>query len=142
MFSYRRPVRFAEVDAARLVFFARFLEYCHDALEALFADLAGGYAQLTLVRDIGIPTVSIRVEYQAPLRYGDVALLEIDVLKIGRSSVTVRHTIRRESDQTVCAVVEQVFVTARLSTLETVPIPGDAREILERHLVSGQNVRR
>ena len=35
MFRYERPVRFAEVDAARIVFFARYLDFCHDALEAL-----------------------------------------------------------------------------------------------------------
>ena len=130
-----RPVRFAEVDAASLVFFPRFLEYCHDALEALFADLDGGYARLTQVRDVGIPTVSVGAEYRSPLRYGDVVLVEIEVLEIGRSSVTVRHTLRRESDQAVAAVAEHVFVTTRLSTLEAVPIPDDVRSILERHVV-------
>ena len=37
MFRHVRPVRFAEVDAARIVYFARYLDFCHDALEAFSA---------------------------------------------------------------------------------------------------------
>ena len=157
MFTYRRPVRFAEVDAARLVFFPRFLEYCHDALEALFAELPGGYAHLTQVRDIGIPTVRVEMDFAAPLRYGDVAIIEIEVLEVGRTSVRVRHTIRREhsggggspgggeglqpcdppAPAPVCAIATHVFVTTRLTTLEAVSVPEDVRAILKRHSAQG-----
>ena len=83
MFRYERPVRFAEVDAARIVFFARYLDYCHDALEELFGALPGGYARLTMTDDIGIPSVRVEVEYKAPLRYGDVVFIDVDVEAIG-----------------------------------------------------------
>lgn len=133
---FRRPVRFGDVDAARLVFFPRFLEYCHDALEALFAHLDGGYPRLTQERGVGIPTVRVECDFRAPLRYGDVARLEIDVLALGRASVTVRHTIRRDADGMACATVRHVFVTAALATLVPVPIPDDVRGLLSRHLVA------
>jgi 4-hydroxybenzoyl-CoA thioesterase len=136
MFRFRRAVRFAEVDAARLVFFARFLDYCHDALEAMFAGLPGGYPRLTMVEDVGIPTVRVGARFQAPLRYGDVALFETEVVRIGRTSVEVRHTVRREADGEVCAVIEQVFVTSRLSTLTPVPVPPHVRVLLEAHIGS------
>ena len=55
MFVFRRPVRFAEVDAAGIVFFPRYHEYCHDALEAFFGELPGGYAALFRERDLGVP---------------------------------------------------------------------------------------
>ena len=58
---HERPVRFADVDAARIVYFARYLDYCHDAIEALFGGLPGGYAHLTMARDVGVP--SVRVEW-------------------------------------------------------------------------------
>jgi len=136
MFVFRRPVRFAEVDAAGLVFFPRYHEYCHDALEALFAELPdGGYAALIRGRDLGIPTVRLETDFEAPLRYGDVARFEIDVLRIGRTSVRFRHTVRRESDSTVVARIQHVVVTARISVLGPVPVPGDIRAILERHLL-------
>jgi 4-hydroxybenzoyl-CoA thioesterase len=139
VFRYERVVRFAEVDAARMVFFGRFCDYCHDALEGLFEALEGGYPRLTLVRDIGIPTVHIDLDFKAPLRYGDVALIEVEVLRIGERSVTFRHTFKRKADGVVSAIAHHVVVTARISQVETVPVPEDMRKLLARH-VSGENV--
>jgi 4-hydroxybenzoyl-CoA thioesterase len=139
MFHFRRPVRFADVDAARIVFFARYHDYCHDALEGLFEALEGGYPRLTMVRDVGIPTVRLDTTYKAALRYGDVALFEIEVLRIGGSSVKVRHTVRRERDREVCATIEQVFVAVNLTSLQPVPLPDDVRAVLEAHLVDDEN---
>ncbi len=134
MFRFERPVRFVEVDAARIVFFGRFCDYCHDALEALFERLDGGYPRLTMVRDIGVPTVHIAFDFKAPLRYGDVALVDVEVLRIGERSIGFRHTLTRKADQVVCAVAHHVVVTARISRIETVPIPDDLRALLGEHL--------
>lgn len=132
-FVFRRPVRFAEVDAAGLVFFPRFHEYCHDVLEALFAALPGGYPHLLRERDLGLPTVHLETEFQSPLRYGDTARIETTVDRIGTSSVTFRHVIRRDADGTVAALVRHVVVTARVSTLTPVPVPADIRALLDLH---------
>ena len=134
MFRLERPVRFADVDAARIVFFARHLEYCHDALEALFNQLPGGYAGLTMERDVGVPSVHVEIDYKAPLRYGDVALIDVHVEKIGSKSVIFRHEISRGRDGAPCATVRQVVVTARLTELGAVPIPDDVRALLEAQL--------
>ncbi len=136
MFTHRRPVRFQDVDVARIVFFARYLDYCHDAVEALFAALPGGYPSLTMERDVGVPTVRLEVEYRSPLRYGDVAVIELAALRVGGRSFTLRHTIRRGDDGPVCATVTHTMVTARLSELGSVDIPDDVRAVLAAHLVS------
>lgn len=135
MFRYERPVRFAEVDAARIVFFARFLDYCHDALEALFAALPGGYPHLTMVRGVGVPTVHVETDFRSPLRYGDVAVIETVVTRLGTKSVTFRHQFRRAADGVACAVVTQVVVTASLADLTGIPVPDDVRALLAPHVV-------
>lgn len=136
MFRFERPVRFSDVDAARIVYFARYLDYCHDAIEALFAELPGGYAHLTMVRDVGVPSVRVEVDYRAPLRYGDVALIDLSVERLGARSVTLRHELTRKADGVPVASVRQVVVTARLTELGAVQIPDDVRAVLARHLAS------
>jgi 4-hydroxybenzoyl-CoA thioesterase len=136
LFCYERRVRFADVDVARMVFFARFCEYCHEALEGLFETLDGGYERLVMVRDIGIPTVHIDLDYKAPLRYGDVAIIEVDVLKVGKTSITFRHTIRRKGDGTIAAVARHVVVTAKMAENRPLPVPGDVRALLQHHLAA------
>ena len=75
--------------------------YCHDALEAFFGELPGGYAALFRERDLGVPTVHLETDFKSPLRYGDVARFEMAIERVGRTSLTFRHTIHRESDATV-----------------------------------------
>jgi 4-hydroxybenzoyl-CoA thioesterase len=134
VFRYERPVRFAEVDAARMLFFGRFCDYCHDAVEALFEGIDGGYPRLITARDVGVPTVHIEIDFKAPLRYGDVAVIELEVLRIGNRSITFRHTLRRKSDEVVSAVARHVVVASKISEIASVPIPDDMRALLSRHL--------
>lgn len=134
MFTFLRPVRFAEVDAARLVFFAKYAEFVHDALETLLGALDGGYPTLTGRRDTGIPTVHLATDFMAPLRYGDTARIETVVERLGTTSVTFRHRIVRVEDGVACAAMRHVIVTARMSTLAPVAIPDDVRALLHTHL--------
>ena len=134
MFRHVRPVRFAEVDAARIVYFARYLDFCHDALEALFGALPGGYPQLTMVRGIGIPSVRVEADYLAPLRYGDTALIDVSVERLGQRSITFVHTLPRAAAGVPCATVRQVVVLCRLDELVSVDIPADVRALLTVHL--------
>ena len=137
MFVFRRPVRFAEVDAAGLVFFPRYHEYCHDALEAFFGELPGGYAALFRARDLGVPTVRLETDFRHPLRYGDVARFDTVVERIGRTSVTFLHTIRCEGDDAVVATVRQVVVLTQISTLTPIPVPRDILELLQKYRAKG-----
>ena len=138
MFVFRRPVRFAEVDAAGIVFFPRYHEYCHDALEAFFGELPGGYAALFRERDLGVPTVHLETDFKSPLRYGDVARFEMAIERVGRTSLTFCHTIHRESDATVAATVRHVVVMTQISTLTPIPVPDDIRALVERYRSEGE----
>lgn len=138
MFELDRPVRWNDVDAAGIVFFPRFLEYCHDAIEALLSPLDGGYARLTQQRRLGLPSVHLEADFRAPLRYGDVCHVQLSVAKIGRSSVTFRHVLSRVGAPTgtatiVCCVVRQIVVVSDLVTLEATAMPDDVRVVLEAH---------
>jgi 4-hydroxybenzoyl-CoA thioesterase len=134
MFAYDRPVRFEDVDAAGIVFFSRFLGYCHEAMEALFAPLEGGYAGLIVARRIGMPAVRVEVDFEAPLRFGDVVRIAVVVEQIGRTSCTFRHELTKTSDGSLVARVRHVVVLSDLRVLEKLPIPEDVRQVLEAHI--------
>jgi 4-hydroxybenzoyl-CoA thioesterase len=134
MLVYERPVRFEEVDAAQIVFFPRFLSYCHEAMEGLFAGVEGGYVHLVRDRKIGVPAVHVECDFKHPLRYGDIARIETTVEKLGRTSVSFRYAIARASDGVSSASVLHVCVVSDLTLLKAIPIPDDVRAALERHL--------
>lgn len=133
-FVYRRPVRFEEVDAARIVFFSRFFAYCHEAMEAFFAPLVGGYAGLIQDRDIGLPAVHVEASFLAPLRYGDVIDIAVQVTRIGSKSCTLRYDLVRVRDRVTAATIAHTCALSRLDPLAAIAIPEDVRVLLEAHL--------
>lgn len=136
VFTFNRPVRFDDIDAAQILFFARFFNYAHDAMEAFFGQLPGGYVDLVVRRGIGLPAVRVEADFVSPLRFGDVAQIGVVVLHIGRSSCTFRHTMRRKRDGVDVAVVKHVCAAVSLSTMKSIPIPEDMRALLARHRVA------
>jgi 4-hydroxybenzoyl-CoA thioesterase len=136
VFVYPRPVRFEDVDAARIVFFPKILAYCHDAVAELLARVEGGYATLVVDRGIGLPTVHIQVDFTAPLRFGDTARIELQVARIGRSSVTFEMNLSRARDEVSVARVVLVCACADLSSLRSTEWPADVRQIFAAHLVT------
>ncbi|WP_437679560.1 acyl-CoA thioesterase [Sorangium sp. So ce131] len=134
MVSLDRPIKFEEVDAANLVFFARYLAYAHEAMERFFAPLEGGYAGLILARRIGLPAVRVEADYAAPVRYGETLRIETSVARIGRRSATLRYRMFRAHDGVLAAELRHTVVTTDLVKTASVPMPEDVRALLTAHL--------
>jgi len=135
-FVFERPVRFDEVDAAGILFFARFFNYAHDAMEAFFGQLPGGYVQLINERKIGLPAVHVDADFLSPLRFGDVTRIEVSTVHIGRSSCAFRHSMSRAADGKKVAVVKHVCAATDLASMKSLPIPDDMRALMSRYLVA------
>lgn len=142
MIELERHIRFEEVDAARILFFARFLNIAHEAMEHFFDGLEGGYAHLITVREIGLPAVDVKMSFRSPVRYGDVLHVRTTCARIGTKSAVLRYEMMRRGpgevsvleDAQPSAVVHHTVVTSNLLTMRSIDIPVDVRSILERHL--------
>jgi 4-hydroxybenzoyl-CoA thioesterase len=134
LFVYERAVRFEEVDAAQILFFSRFLNYCHEAMEALLSPLDGGYVKLVTARHLGVPAVHVEMDFSAPLRFGDVARISVTVERVGKSSFALRYQFTRVQDGATIASVLHVCALTDLRTMRAVPIPLDLRRVLSLHL--------
>lgn len=135
--EYTRAVRFEEVDAAGIAFFARFFNWCHEAMERFFDGVPGGYVDLITRRRVGFPAVHLEAEWRAPLRYGDVARIKTSIAKIGTTSATFRYVLTRVSDGAHVATIEHVTVATDLDSMTKRPLPDDCRALLEQHRVTG-----
>ena len=134
MVVLERPVRFEEVDAAGIVFFARYVAYAHEAMERFFAPLEGGYARLVGVRKIGFPAVRVETDYHAPTRYGDTLRIETTVARLGNRSATLRYRMFRAADGVLVAEVLHTVVVSDLVALKSIDMPADVRAELARSL--------
>ncbi|HVY46843.1 MAG TPA: thioesterase family protein [Minicystis sp.] len=137
MIVYERPVRFEEVDAAGIAFFARFVTWAHEAMEHFFSPLEGGYAGLILARKIGLPAVHLDMSFARPLRYGDVVRIETSCARLGTRSAVLHYVMRHAASGDVAAEVKHTVVTTDLGALKSCPMPEDVRAQLAAHLAGG-----
>jgi 4-hydroxybenzoyl-CoA thioesterase len=123
-FSTDIIVRFGDTDPAGFVYYPNFFHYYHVAMEEFFAARCGiSYQRLMAEERIGFPTVNAQAEFLAPLVYGDVAVVEVIVSEVGRSSVTFEYGIRRAGDETLRARARLVHVALNLDERRAVVIP-------------------
>ena len=133
-FQYVHHVRFEEIDAAGIVYFARFFTWCHDAMAAMLEPLDGGYVGLVRTRKLGLPAVHVEADYVSPLKFGDEVRIAIHVEKAGRSSVNMRFELTRGDDGRKVATVKHVMALTDLVAFRSTALPEDVRKVLEGHM--------
>jgi 4-hydroxybenzoyl-CoA thioesterase len=132
-FAWEHRIRVDEIDAAGIVFFARYFQWCHEAMATMLDAIEGGYASLILARRIGFPTVHAEADYKSPLRYGDAVRIDVSVETIGTSSCALRFNLRRARSLEPVALLRHVVVACDVDLLRSTPIPDDVRAVLAGH---------
>lgn len=94
-FSYHRTVRFADTDAAGVVYFANFFALCHEAYEESLAasgiELQRFFADTAIV----VPIAGATAEYLRPLKPGDKLRIQLVPELLGENSFAIRYEVFR-----------------------------------------------
>jgi YbgC/YbaW family acyl-CoA thioester hydrolase len=134
-FTSVQKVRFDDVDGAGIVYYPQFFKLCHAAFEDFFDDAAPvSYPEMIHRRRRGFPTVHIESDFRAPLAYGDHAVVELRVEKIGSSSVAFRYVIRRKRDGETAFLAQIVCAYMDLDAQRAVPLDDDLRAMFTKLL--------
>lgn len=125
VFTVDRRVRFADCDAAGIVFFPRYFEMLNGVVEDWFAGpLEASFRELHVNRHVSVPTAAVEARFIAPSGLEDELTFALTVTKLGGASCGLRHRItagdhlRFEATQTI------VYVGA---SLKPEPWPGALR---------------
>ena len=100
--THRFPltVRFGDLDPAGIVYYPRYLHFCHVGMEEFFRHEVGiDYPTVLAEHRIGLPSVRTEVEHRRPIRYGDPVELEVEVTRVGETSVTWRDRFWHPGDE-------------------------------------------
>jgi len=134
-FTSVQKIRFDDVDGAGIVYYPQFFHLCHAAFEDFFDSAAPvSYPQLVRERRMGFPTVAIESSFSAPLVYGDVAVVELTVERMGSTSVTFGYVIRRKRDGAVCFRARVTTVLVSIDTMKPMALSAEYRSLFERLL--------
>lgn len=76
-FVYRRKIRFADTDAAGVVYFANYFSICHEAYEEALAEHGIELRSFFSEEDVVIPISYARSDFLRPLHCGDAIEVEV-----------------------------------------------------------------
>lgn len=126
-FSHELLVRFQDVDAAGIVFFARILDYCHDAYVAFLA--AAGCPLDASLRESRwmAPLVHAEADFIKPLRFGDRVLVHLVAARVRESSYTVGYRLERPGQLSNDALASGQIAGEAAAVGQTVHVVVDPR---------------
>jgi 4-hydroxybenzoyl-CoA thioesterase len=136
MFACEIPIRFGDVDHARIVYYPHFFHFCHVAMEELFAKAVGvPYHEVIGRERRGYPTVHIETDFRKTVGFGETLRMEVSVLRIGTSSVDFRFEGKRRSDGETAFVAKITTVCVDMDRFTSLPVPDAHRVAFQRLLV-------
>ncbi len=137
-FTARVTVRFADIDWARVVYFARYFDFAHRCFEDFFNESAKlPYAAVLAERRLGFPIVHSEADFFGPLRLGDTARVVMDVVRLSKRSVTSRFTLFRGDTDERVAVITLKQAAIDTTDFRGIEFPDDVHALFASVSVSG-----
>ena len=92
-FKTDRTLRFGDCDISGTAYFPAYLDILNGVNEEFWAHLGFPWHDIIWKNRWGTPTVHLSCDFSKPSFFGETLSFELGVLRVGRSSVTVRHRI-------------------------------------------------
>jgi YbgC/YbaW family acyl-CoA thioester hydrolase len=126
----RLRVRWAEIDAQKVVFNGHYLMYFDTAVAGYWRALALPYAETMAALDGDLYVRKAEIEYMGSAHYDDVLDIGLRVVRIGNSSITFTGGIFRQQQLLVSCVLTYVFSDPQGTASK--PVPRELRALFER----------
>lgn len=121
-------VRFQDVDAAGILFFARVFDYFHDAYVALLRSRGVPLESALADRAWAAPLRHAEADYRRPLRFGDRYAVVVAESELADTEFTLRYRVESGGEVACEGLTHHVSVDA--STFRRAPLPDSLRRAL------------
>jgi acyl-CoA thioester hydrolase len=118
-------VRYGECDPQGIVFNANYLLYFDVVFTELWREAVGPWTEM-VERGVDAVVAEANLRFRSPARYDDVLQLRARVEELGRTSITTRIDVCRDSEVLVEGRLRHVVVDA--TTWRPAEIPGWIRD--------------
>ncbi len=121
--SYQLEVRSYELDVYDHVNNAVYINWLEHGRSKLLQDKGFNYTNIASVWGVRFMTVRTEIDYKQALKLGDRAEVTTQVEKVGNTSVTIAHSVKRLPQETIAAQAKVIIVYTDANTGRPVPVP-------------------
>jgi 4-hydroxybenzoyl-CoA thioesterase len=137
VFRVEYPIRFSHCDPAGQVYFPRFFDLLHDAMEDWFnTGLNERFADLLMTQQLGTPTVGTQCDFLSPARFGDKLSIDLSIARLGNSSIELLFEASIEGRP--CLKCRHTICMFSKQTLKAVPIPDSLRSRMQEYVIAAK----
>jgi acyl-CoA thioester hydrolase len=126
-------VRWADVDAARIIFYGAYIRFFEIAETELFRAVGMPYGEVFDQLDVWLPRVHLECDFHRVARLDDLLEVSVFVGKFGNRSMRLNFEVRRKGSEELVATAHFVLAAVHQQTFETVSIPEELRERLKEY---------
>lgn len=127
-FKTSRTLAFGDCDISGTAYFPAYLDILNGVNEEFWLELGFPWHKIIWEDRWGTPTVHITSDFSCPSMFGEVLDFAVTVLKVGRSSVTIRHEISCKGEKRWSST--QVLAASDLDKHCSIPWPEDVKKAL------------
>lgn len=132
LFRTEMPVRFQDVDAAGIVFFARMFDYVHGAYEEFLAQTGNALAEVIADRRWAAPLRHAEADYLSPARFGDRLIVELVAGESSETEIALGWRITKKgASSPPAAVVQTVHAFVSVPSFERMKVPSEIVDALK-----------
>ena len=128
-FTADRTLRFGDCDFSGTAYYPAYLNLLNGVVEDFWIWLGWPWHHTIRDNGWGTPTVHLTCDFAKASRMGDLLTFRLSVLKVGRSSLRLHHTIHCGTELRWTA--DQVLAACRIATYDSMPWPPEVRARLE-----------
>ena len=129
-FRYLLRVRYAECDAQKVVFHARYGDYIDLAVTEFLRAL--GYGDALVDGGLDYQLVKQTIEWKGSARFDQVLAVAVQSIRLGTTSFALATEFRVHREDRILAQGETIYVLVDGNSLEKRAIPDDLRAALDR----------
>ena len=133
-FTTTRELRFGDCDISGTAYFPSYLDLLIGVNEEFWTHIGYPWHEMIWKERWGTPTVHLTCDFSVPSLFGQTLTFELKVVKVGRSSLTVKHEISCEGEKRWTST--QVLAASDLDKHTSMPWPDKVRETLNTWLVT------
>jgi 4-hydroxybenzoyl-CoA thioesterase len=127
-------IQFHHCDPAGIVFYPQYFVILSESKEEFLTHIGHPMHRMINQQRRGWPMVRLETDFKRRSRYGDRVEIDIELFKIGGSSLGVQYTLRGDDGDRV--LVKSIIVLTDLESGQPVPIADDMRAALAPYLIA------
>lgn len=132
IFTTTRELRFGDCDISGTAYFPSYLDILNGVNEEFWAHMGFPWHHIIWKERWGTPTVHLSCDFSKPSFFGQALFFQVAVVRIGKSSVTLRHRITCGDE--VRWTSKQVLAASDLDKHVSVAWPDAMRAALQARL--------